>query len=98
MRAGARFCGSCAYEIAGDARVGSIQAVKSSTRRRRILPIAGIVLGVAALALAAYAVLNTRGHVRTIQTKIARSDQKVTALAAQNATLSKRLQDAEKKI
>jgi S1-C subfamily serine protease len=98
VRAGARFCGSCAHEIAGDTRVGSTPAAESSKRRQRILPIVGIVLGVAAVALAGYAVLNTRGHVRTIQTNVARSDQKVTALVAQNATLSKRLQDAEKKI
>jgi S1-C subfamily serine protease len=97
LRAGARFCGTCAEQIAGDSTIQPSAPATSATRRP-ILPIVTIVLAVAALALVAFTMVNARGHIRNLQTDLAKSNQRITALGAQNATLSKRLQITARKV
>jgi S1-C subfamily serine protease len=97
LRAGARFCGTCAQQIVSDSTTQPSAPATSATRRP-ILPIVTIALAVAALALVAFAVVDARGHIQNLQTNLAKSNQRITALGAQNATLSKRLQITAKKV
>jgi S1-C subfamily serine protease len=91
LRTGARFCGACARQIAGDSTIQP-SAPTTSTTRRPILPIVTFIIAVAALALVAYAVVDARGHTGNLQQDLAKSNERITALGAQNATLSKRVQ------
>jgi len=97
VRAGARFCGTCAQEVAGDSTIQRTPPATSPTRWP-ILPIVTIVLALSALGLAAFAVVDVHGHIRNLQTDLAKSNQRITALDAQNATLSKRLLATENRV